>query len=122
MHTAGGSLGAETRTSEERAAAAVLVGTRGAVFDQDSLNLTVFLMGKVKVKVAQSCATLCNPIDWSIEFSRPEYWRGLSFPSPVDLPDPGTELGSPALQVDSLPTGLSGKLLLEEVTQRLLCA
>ena len=88
----------------------MLVGTRGAVFDQDSLNLTVFLMGKVKVKVAQSCATLCNPIDWSIEFSRPEYWRGLSFPSPVDLPDPGIELGSPALQVNSLSTELSGKL------------
>ena len=30
-------------------------------------------------------------------------------PSPVDLPDPGIEAGSPALQVDSLPTELSGK-------------
>ena len=38
----------------------------------------------------------------SIEFSRHEYWSGLSFPSPGDLPDPGFEPGSPALQADSL--------------------
>ena len=39
-------------------------------------------------------------------FSRQEYWSGLPFPSPEDLPDPGTEPESPvssALQVDSLP-------------------
>ena len=36
-------------------------------------------------------------------FSRPEYWIGLPFPSPEDLLDPGIELGSPALQADSLP-------------------
>ena len=39
-----------------------------------------------------------------MEFSRPEYWSGLPFPSPGDLPNPGIEPGSPALQVDSLPT------------------
>jgi len=33
----------------------------------------------------------------------------LSFPSPRDLPDPGIEFGSPALQADSLPTELQGK-------------
>ena len=38
-----------------------------------------------------------------------EYWSGWPIPSPVDLPDPGMEPGSPALQVDSLPTELSGK-------------
>ena len=38
----------------------------------------------------------------SIEFSRPEYWSGLPFPSPGDLPDPGIGAGSPALQADSL--------------------
>ena len=36
-------------------------------------------------------------------FSRPEYWSGWPFPFPGDLPDPGTEPGSPALQTDSLP-------------------
>ena len=35
-------------------------------------------------------------------FSRQEYWSGLPFPSPGDLPDPGIELRSPALQADSL--------------------
>ena len=35
-------------------------------------------------------------------FSRQEYWSGLTFPSPGDLPDPGIELASSALQVDSL--------------------
>ena len=35
-------------------------------------------------------------------FSRQEYWRGLPFPSPGDLPDLGIEPGSPALQADSL--------------------
>ena len=38
-----------------------------------------------------------------------EYWNGLPFPSLGDLPDPGIELGSPALQADSLPTELPGK-------------
>ena len=37
-------------------------------------------------------------------FSRQEYWGGLSFPSPGDLPDPGIEPGSPTLQEDSLLT------------------
>ena len=47
-----------------------------------------------------------------MEFSRQEYWSGLSFPTPFDLPNPGIEPRSPVLQVDSLPTELSGKLLL----------
>ena len=37
---------------------------------------------------------------------REEYWSGLPFLSPGDLPDPGIEPGSPALQADSLPTEL----------------
>ena len=42
-------------------------------------------------------------------FPRQEYWSGLSFPSPGDLPDPGIEPGSPALQADSLPFEAPGK-------------
>ena len=42
----------------------------------------------------------------SMEFSRQEYWHGLPFPSPEDLPDPGIEPGSPTLQADLLPTEL----------------
>ena len=37
-------------------------------------------------------------------FSRQEYWSGLPFPSPGDLPDPGIEPRSPALPADSLPS------------------
>ena len=40
----------------------------------------------------------------SMGFPRLEYWSGFSFPSPGDLPDPGIEPISPALQVDSLPS------------------
>ena len=39
----------------------------------------------------------------SMEFSRPEYWSGQPFPSPGDLPNPGTEPRSLAFQEDSLP-------------------
>ena len=40
----------------------------------------------------------------SMGFSRQEYWSGLPFPSPGDLPDPGTEPRSPSLQADALPS------------------
>ena len=46
----------------------------------------------------------------SIESSRHEYWSGLPFPSPEDLPDPGTEPESPALQADALPSEPPGNL------------
>jgi len=44
-------------------------------------------------------------------FSRQEYWSGLPFPSPGNLPNPGIELGSSALQADSLLTELPGLLI-----------
>ena len=50
----------------------------------------------------------------SMEFSRQEYWSELPFPSPGDLPDPGIEPGSPALQADSLLTELLTILPLEK--------
>ena len=46
----------------------------------------------------------------SMEFSRQEHWTGLPLPSPGNLPNPGIEPGSPALQVDSLPSESPGKL------------
>ena len=45
----------------------------------------------------------------SMGFSRQEYWSGLLFPPPGNLPDPGTEPVSPALQADSLLTESSGR-------------
>ena len=44
-----------------------------------------------------------------MEFSRQEYSSGLAFLSPGDLPDPGIEPGSPALQADALPSEPPGK-------------
>ena len=48
--------------------------------------------------------TVARQAPLSMEFSRQEYWSGLSLPSPGELHDPGTEHRSPALQADSLPT------------------
>ena len=50
----------------------------------------------------------------SMGFSRQVYWSVLLFPSPGDLPDPGMEPGSPALQVDSLPSESPGELEIDE--------
>ena len=44
-----------------------------------------------------------------MEFSRPEYWSGQPFPSPGDLPNPGIEPRSPAMQAHSLPAEPQGK-------------
>ena len=46
-----------------------------------------------------------------MEFSRQEYWSGLPFPSPEDLPNPEIEPESPALQADSSPSEPLGKPL-----------
>ena len=56
--------------------------------------------------------TIAHQAPPSREFSRQEYWSELPFPSPGDLPDPGVEPGSPALQADALlsePPGKPGK-------------
>ena len=49
------------------------------------------------------CPTLCDPMDYTLHraslsmgFPRQEYWSGLPFPSPEDLPNPGIKLKSPA--------------------------
>ena len=60
-------------------------------------------------KVTQSCLTLCDPVDCNLPGSRQEYWSGLPFPSPGDLPDPRIEPWSPALQADALTSEPPGK-------------
>ena len=82
-----------------------------------------------KVKVTQSCPTLCYPWTFcnlwtfcdpwtvahqaplSMGFSRQEYWSGLPFPSPGDLPNPGIKPRSPTLQADALTSAPLGKPL-----------
>ena len=64
---------------------------------------------KCESEVAQSCQTLCAPMGCgvacqaplSMGFSKQEYWSGLPFPSPGDLPGPGIKPGSHTVQADS---------------------
>ena len=66
--------------------------------------------------VVKSCLTLGEPrleplqAPLSMGFPRPEYWSGLPFPSPGDLPDPGIKPTASALQADSLPLSHLGSL------------
>ena len=70
---------------------------------------------KRESEVAQSCPTLCNPMDCSPPGSsvhgifQQEYWSGLPFPSPGELPDPEIKPRSPALQADALRSEPPGK-------------
>ena len=84
-------------------------------------NLLVRFLLLSESEVPQSCPTLCDPVDCSLPgssayqaplsmgFSRQEYWSGLPFPSPGDLPNPGLKPGSPALQADALTSEPPGK-------------
>ena len=56
------------------------------------------------VQLSKTPWTIAHQAPLSMEFSRQEYWSGLPFPSPGDLPDLGIEPGSPTLQADSLPS------------------
>ena len=73
---------------------------------------------KVKVKpltcvwLFVTPGTVAYQAPLSMEFSRQEYWNGLPFPSPGNLPDPGIKPRSPALQADALPSEPPGKPLL----------
>ena len=55
--------------------------------------------------------TVAHQAPPSMGFSRQQYWSGLPFFSPGDLPDPGTEPVSPTLWEESLPFELPGKLI-----------
>ena len=70
----------------------------------------------MEVLVTHSCLrlfvtswTVAHQAPLSMGFSRQEYWSGLPFTSPRDLPNPGIEAGSPALQADALPSEPPGK-------------
>ena len=62
------------------------------------------------MKVAQSHPTLCNPMDYVVPgILQARILEWVAFPSPGDLPKPGTEPRSPALRADSLPAEPQGK-------------
>ena len=60
------------------------------------------------VRLFETPWTVAHQAPPSREFSRQEYWSGLPFPSPGDLPDPGIEPRCPALQADALLSELQG--------------
>ena len=72
----------------------------------------------------QLCLTFCDP--WtvvgqaplSMKFSRQEHWSGFPFPSPGNLPEPGIEPRSPALQTDSWPSEPPGNYNLEKLIKK----
>ena len=75
------------------------------------LRLAGGLVAKLCPTLATSWTIACQaPL--SVGFSRQEYWNGLPFSSPRDLPNPGIEPRSPALQADSLPLSYKGSLMI----------
>ena len=88
---------------------------------QGSPSVTCFCKYK-HIVLSVICSVVSDSVTpWSVAcqaplsmgFPRQEYWREFPFPSPGDLPDPGIEPRSPALQADSLPTEPPGKPILD---------
>ena len=73
---------------------------------------------KVKVKSLSRVQLFVTPGTGPPGFFRQEYWSGLPFPSPGDLPDPGIETGSPTLQADALTSEQPGKQENKQVDAR----
>ena len=89
--------------------------SRSFIIREMSIKTTMRYHLTVVIMKVKSCLTLCDSMDCSSPGSsihgifRQEYWGGLPFPSPGDLPDPGIEPRSPALQADALPSEPPGK-------------
>ena len=62
-----------------------------------------------RVRLFATPWTVAHQAPPSMEFSRQQYWSGLPFPSPGDLPNPGIEPRSPSLQADALTSESPGK-------------
>ena len=97
------------------------IGFQKALFNIIKDTLLALWRKESKSEVAQSCPTLWDPMDCSLYqappsmgFSRWEYWSGLPFPPPGDLPSPGIQPTPPvssALKADSLPLPHQGRPL-----------
>ena len=73
---------------------------RRSPLEQELTSPEVKLLSRVRVFATPWTVACQAPL--SMGFSRQEYWSGLPFPSPGDLPDPGIEPRSPALETDAL--------------------
>ena len=72
-------------------------------------SLKVKVKSLNRVRLFATPWTVARQAPLSMGFSRQEYWSGLPFPYPGDLPNPGIEPGSPALQADALSSEPPGK-------------
>ena len=78
----------------------------------DKEDVVLIHNGRLCAKLLQLCRlfvklwTVAHQALLSMGFSRQQYWNGLPWPPPGNLPNPGIKLGSPALQADDLPTEL----------------
>ena len=75
------------------------------------MSMKVKVKSLSRVRLFATLWTVAHQAPPSMEFSRQEYWSGLPFPSPGDLPNPGTKPGSPSLQADALPSEPPGNLM-----------
>ena len=66
-----------------------------------------------RVQLLATSWTIAYQAPPSLGFSRQEYWSGLPFPSPGDLPNPGIEPRSPVSQADAVPPEPPGKLIIK---------
>ena len=74
-----------------------------------NLSIAMLVKSLSRVRLFATPWTVAHQAPPSLGFSRQEYWSGLPFPSPGDLPDPGIKPGSPALQADALTSEPPGK-------------
>ena len=84
-----------------------LVKTHTLLLMRGRKERKVKLLSRVQLFVTPG--TVAHQAPPSMGFSRQEYWSGLPFPSPGDLPDPGIEPWSPTLQADASPSEPPGK-------------
>ena len=87
--------------------AKVYIGILSLKVVEEEFHLKVKSLSRVQLFVTPW--TLAYQASLSMGFSRQEYWSGVPFPSPGDLPNPGIKPGSPALQADTLPSEPPGK-------------
>ena len=80
--------------------------------DPGLLFLEVKVKSLSRVPLFATPSTVAHQAPLSMGFSRQEYWSGLSFPFPGDLPDPGIKPRSPALQADTLTSEPPGRFFL----------
>ena len=92
----------------------LMMGTQNWGSGEHALSLGSGLGNCVKVKLLNRVRLFVTP--WTVAYEAPpsmglfrkEYWSGMPFPTPGDLPEPGIEPASPALQADSLHLSYQG--------------